>query len=292
MEVVRFSLVVATLDRTTPLVRLLDSLAAQTFRSFEVILVDQNRDDRLDGLLASRSDGFGLSRLRRSAAGGASHARNEGMAVARGEYVIFPDDDCWYPPSYLEQLDAILRRTGADLVTGRPADEDGRTINGRFEDMAGPIRRGTALTTQIEWNMAVSRHLLEQLGGYDEAISLGGPTAWQAAEGYDLLFRALALGARCHYDPSLVAHHDELPVRAPDAAMVAKGRVYARGLGYVLRKHGFGAGSIAYWIGRSLYNLLLAALAGRRDRVRYFLWQVVGRWEGWSGRLFGAGRTR
>lgn len=292
MHAVRFSLVVATRDRTAALERLLVSLAAQTYRSFEVIVVDQNLDERLNALLVSACGVFPLHRLRRSATGGASRARNEGLAVARGDYVIFPDDDCWFPPTYLEQVDAVLRESGADLLTGRPADESGRTINGRFEAGAGPIRRRTVFTTQIEWNMAVSRTLLQRLGGYDEAISLGGPTLWQAAEGFDLLLRALELGARCHYDPSLVGHHEELPVLTPDAAMVRKGRVYARGLGHVLRKHRFGEMAIAYWIGRSLLNLLLAMLAGKTGRVRYFVWQAIGRWEGWSGQIFRESRWR
>ena len=48
----RFSLIVATLGRTAELRRLLESLAVQTHQDFEVIVVDQNTDDRVSQILA------------------------------------------------------------------------------------------------------------------------------------------------------------------------------------------------------------------------------------------------
>ncbi|MET0194248.1 MAG: glycosyltransferase family A protein, partial [Hyphomicrobiaceae bacterium] len=212
-------------------------------------------------------------------------ARNRGLPLAQGDVLIFPDDDCWYPPEYLSRLDCILRETGAGLVTGRAADLAGRTINGRFQARRGFITRATVFTSQIEWNMAVSASLMRELRGYDEAISLGGPTPWQGGEGYDVILRALDRQARCFYDPALVAHHDELPVATPDARMVHKGLVYARGLGYVLRKHGYGPWAITGWVARSLINLAWALLLLRPDQARYFSTQARGRIEGWTGRV-------
>lgn len=287
MATPRFSLIVATVGRTEPLPRLLDSLAAQSFRDFEVVVVDQNRAIDLSPLLAPGNRPFRLRHLRATCLRGVSAARNAGWRAASGEVLVFPDDDCWYPADYLAKADAILRETGAELLTGRPTDESGRTINGRFEPRGGPITRATAFTTQIEWNMAVDARLMQALGGYDEGISLGGPTPWQGGEGYDLVLRALAHGAACRYAPGLVAHHDELPVARPDAAMVAKGRAYGRGLGRVLRKHGFGPLSLGWWAGRSLANLGLALARGRRDGAAYFAAQLTGRIEGWAGRTFG-----
>lgn len=283
----RFSLIVATLGRQAQLARLLDSLARQSRRDFEVIVVDQNRALDLAPLLAVGRWPFPILHLRATTVRGVSAARNVGWQHARGRIVAFPDDDCWYPPDWLTQVDALMRRTGANLVTGRPAAEDGRTINGRFAPDARPIDRKAAFICQIEWNMALHTALIRQLGGYDEAISLGGDTPWQGGEGFDLLLRAIAAGAVCHYDPALVAHHDEHPVARPGAAMIAKGRHYGRGLGFVLRKHRFGWRSIAWWSMRSLANLACAALMLRADRARYFGAQLLGRVEGWIGRPLG-----
>ena len=225
---------------------------------------------------------------------GVSWARNLGWRQSAAHWLFFPDDDCWYPADYLEK--ALLLAAEADVVCGRAADLSGRTINGRFAARAGPIGPRQVFVSQIEWNMLIRHEVLLAAGGYDEAISLGGATPWQGGEGYDLLLRAIALDFRCHYDPALIAHHDELPVAAPDAAMVRKGRDYGRGLGRILAVHGFGATGAGYWLGRSLANLALSALCGRPDRARYFLHQAVGRTEGWLGRTLsfpahGAGPT-
>ena len=282
----RFSLIVATVNRDAVLKRLLQSLALQTFRDFEVIVVDQNEKIVLAPMLAQQNWPFRILHVRTIRDGGASAARNLGWRQARGNALVFPDDDAWYPQDYLDRLNATLERTGAQIVTGRAADPDGRTINGRFDMHSGPISRANVFTTQIEWNMAVDALLIRMLGGYDANISLGGPSAWQGGEGYDLVLRALQLGATCYFDRDLIGHHQELPAHTPDAAMVRKGRIYARGLGFVLKKHSFGVASLAWWVSRSLVNLALAALVLRLDRMRYYGAQAIGRVEGWTGILW------
>jgi glycosyltransferase involved in cell wall biosynthesis len=282
-EALPFSLIVATVNRVEPMRRLLDSLSSQSWCDFEVIVVDQNKDQCLDSLLSEWWP-FPIRHIRLPAKAGASAARNQGWRKASGHILLFPDDDCWYPIGYLERMHGAFRSTNADLLTGRAANLAGETINGRFERRSGSIRRGNTFTTQIEWNMGIKTSLMHQLGGYDEAISLGGQTPWQGGEGYDLVLRALATGATCFYDHDLIGHHEELPVAKPDAAMISKGRAYARGLGFVLRKHDFGVLALGWWIMRSVANLAWFSLLGRTDRVRYYMAQALGRWEGWTRR--------
>ena len=93
------SLIVATLNRVAELERLLASLDGQTVEHFEVIIVDQNPDDRLAGTLA-RHPKLNLVHLR--CRPGASRARNVGLRAARGNIIGFPDDDCWYPENVLK----------------------------------------------------------------------------------------------------------------------------------------------------------------------------------------------
>ena len=287
-----FSLIVATLGRVGPLERLLASLAAQQLRSFDVIVVDQNHDLDLRPVLARWSGLIAIRHVCAPHVCGVSAARNLGWRTAAGTRLIFPDDDCWYPRDYLRRVNWMMDATGAAMLTGRAADCFGRTINGRFGPAFAEITRANAFTSQIEWNMALNADLMCRLGGYDEAISLGGMTPWQGGEGYDLVLRAIALGARCVYHPDVVGHHDELPVADPDAAMIAKGRAYGRGLGFVLRKHGYGVASIGWWSARSAFNLARAAIMLRPGRVRYFASQLLGRIEGWLGVTLGSAGIR
>lgn len=281
----QFSLIVPTLGRSEQIVRLLDSLERQTSRDFEVIIVDQNEADLLAHLDTAKRN-FPVRRLRTPGERGASRARNRGWRIARGEYLVFPDDDCWYPEDFIERARRAMVERGLDALTGRPVDEQGRTINGRFQAQAGWITPKNVWTTQIEWLAVFRRDLVERIGGYDETIGIGAASPWQSAEAQDLMLRALGTGARCWYDPDLHGHHDELP-RDGSRAARCKARRYARGAGYVLRKHRLGWAASAYWIGRPAAGSLLAAASGRPGLARLHADTALGRLEGVLATCFG-----
>ena len=92
----RFSLIVATLGRSREIGELLESLLAQGRDDLEVIIVDQNADDRVAPILAPYASRLRLTHLR-SSIRNANHARNLGLRAAQGEIVTFPDDDCLWP---------------------------------------------------------------------------------------------------------------------------------------------------------------------------------------------------
>lgn len=275
------SLVVGTRGRTWQLERLLDSLARQSHTGFEIVVVDQNPDARLAPVITAGRWPFAIRHLHSSGNVGLSLARNLGWRASRGDVLVFPDDDSWYPGDFLTRGIALLNGTNADLLTGRSADESGRSINGRFASLAGPITRSSVWHMQQEWVTFVRRPLMERLGGYDEDVGTGGPTPWQASEGPDLILRALALEAVCRYDPSLVGHHEELSMVPTDDAGLAKTLGYARGKGYVLRKHHSSPLTLVWWLARPLYSLVRALLLGNLHKVRYHWLHITGRWQGW-----------
>jgi glycosyltransferase involved in cell wall biosynthesis len=276
-----FSLVVSTLGRGDTLRCLLDSLEHQTLQDFEVIVVDQNDDERLGEVLTARQWRFPVEHVRTPGQRGVCRGRNAGLRRARGRLVAFPDDDCWYPPWLLAKVAARFASTPVDIVTGRAADESGRSINGRFETVAQPLSRANVWTTCIEWMSFFRCDVIKAAGGYDESIGPGSGAPWLSTEGQDLLLRALSAGFTGHYDPDIYGFHPELDIRTPDAAMLAKAHGYALGMGYVLGRHGYGLGSIAYWLARPLAGSLLYSLRGQPARARYY-WNVArGRWEGW-----------
>ncbi len=279
-----FSLVVSTLGRSGELEHMLESLERQSERRFEVIIVDQNADNRIQESIGSNGYSFPVQHVQTPKDRGLSRGRNQGWRRARGEIVLFPDDDCWYPDKLLSQALVIFETSQADIVTGRAADETGRSINGRFEDQAQHIGRNNLWTTQIEWMVFFRRGVLEQIDGYDETIGVGADTPWQACEGQDIMARALDAGFSAYFDPSLIGHHAELDTQRPDRAMRKKGRMYARGMGYVLRKHGYGPIAALYWTVRPLANLARSLLVLDWPRAAYFGNVALGRTEGFLRR--------
>jgi glycosyltransferase involved in cell wall biosynthesis len=278
---VKFSLVVCTIGRSAELNDFLKSLLIQDFKDFEVIIVDQNIDDRVTHIVADAAWDFPITHLRMPQMRGATRARNAGAKIARGEIISFPDDDCWYPSWMLSKALRIMADKSADLVTGRAADMSGRSINAPFETSPQPISVRNLWSTHIEWVAFFRRSVFEELGGYDEDLGPGAATPWLACEAQDLSMRALKCGLRCYFDPELYAHHKEAMVTNPDATQTRKQRGYARGMGYVLRKHGFGIFHLFRWIYHPMGGAIYHLLRGRPNRSRYSATVVIGRVEGW-----------
>lgn len=269
------SAVVARVGPTEPLRLLLSNLAQQTHPVSEVIVVDQTTAPLPDDVRGGDWP-FGLRYIHCPGRHDRGRARNTGWRQANGNWLLFAEEQCRYPKGYLARALALARNHGADILTGRSADPAG-AILGRFGSAPRWISHRTVLTSQAKWNMLVCRNVMKQLGGYDEAVSPGG-------EGYDLLFRAVALDLACRFEPSLLAHRVERQIGAHyrDEAL-RRGRDHARGLGQALAAHGFGLPSAAYWIARSIANLGVSMAALRSERARYYLHQAAGRLEGFAG---------
>jgi glycosyltransferase involved in cell wall biosynthesis len=108
--------VVMPLYNKAPYVRrALDSIAAQTFGDFEVILVDDGSTDG-GGEIAGQYPDARIRVLRQENSGPGA-ARNRGIAEARGEFIAFLDADDEWRPEYLAHAVACFERFGAGVAT-------------------------------------------------------------------------------------------------------------------------------------------------------------------------------
>lgn len=93
----------------------MDSILAQTYTDYEVIIVDDGSTDGSGEVCEREAQRSDKIRVVHKPNGGLSSARNCGIDHAKGDYIIFPDPDDWVEPDYLEHLLAIKEREGADL---------------------------------------------------------------------------------------------------------------------------------------------------------------------------------
>ena len=94
----------------------LDSILAQTFEDFELILVDDGTRDACPEIMREYAQRDARIREIHKPNGGLSSARNAGLEVARGEYIAFVDSDDRARPAMLADTVAAAERTGAQLV--------------------------------------------------------------------------------------------------------------------------------------------------------------------------------
>lgn len=94
-----------------------DGVLAQDYMDFELILVDDGSPDRCGTICDAYAARDGRIKVIHKENGGLSDARNAGMALASGEYVVFLDsDDYWSDPGALGRIMTRVAKTGADIL--------------------------------------------------------------------------------------------------------------------------------------------------------------------------------
>jgi glycosyltransferase involved in cell wall biosynthesis len=275
----KFSLVISTRGRTHELRQLFRSLGDQTVQDFEVILSDQNEDDRL--LPVIQESGLKERLIHFKSSGGLSRGRNQGIIQASGDILGFPDDDCAYTPHLLEQVaDFFQAHPQYGYLSGRSFADDGEDSVSRHAKQASQIRKMTIHAQCIEFALFFR---CSQLGGlyFDEQMGVGALSPWHSDEGPDLLLRLEEIGVSGYYDPRFAAWHAR-PVVCYDAKAIDRTYRYACGNGYFYKKHHYPVWFFTYQMGRTMCGLLLALVTLKFGKARFYLARMRGRWRGWN----------
>lgn len=233
------TLVLATLGRTDEIGRLLESLANQAWPPRELVMVDQNLDNRvLPYVEQARQAGLTVKHLRQ-AEPNLSAARNRGIAEAVGEVIAFPDDDCWYAPDLVEQVQqAFVQHPDWDALVAvwvEQAQALGRQAGDRATLSVAAWRQfrgGEASSISL----FVKASALRRFGGFDERFGVG---QWfGAGEETDLLLRMLCGGAIVGRWTRARVHHRYAPqAQALEHARWRNVLHRARGTGAIYAKH-------------------------------------------------------
>jgi glycosyltransferase involved in cell wall biosynthesis len=169
------SVVMPAHDEETFIAEAIESVFAQTYRHFELIVVDDGSSDQT-GPIAAGFDGVRV--VRRPSRGWPAAARNTGLAVARGEYWTILDADDVMPPERLRcqveslesspQLEMVLGLTEAFVTPGEPRPTHWNPIwdNGPYH--------GHPCTCLAR------RTVLDRVAWFDESLQLGADIQWMA----------------------------------------------------------------------------------------------------------------
>jgi glycosyltransferase involved in cell wall biosynthesis len=203
VEAPTVSVILPTWNRLPLLRRAVDSVLAQTFRDFELIVADDGSTDGTRDYLEAIED----PRVRPiwlEHHGDPTSARSAGLRHVRGEWVAFLDsDDLWLPDKLALQLQRLAAHpscrwsyTGYSLV-----DADGRPLAERSALLGRPIS-GHILEPLLRFEVAVSvvtmlvqRSLIDEIEGFDETFPVRSD--------YDFALRLAARGEVCALSENL-----------------------------------------------------------------------------------------
>ncbi len=176
----RFSVIVPVYNRVDEVRELMESLAAQTSRQFEVIIVEDGSTDPCGDVVKAfpQVDAHYFYKENE----GRSIARNYGMERARGEWLVFFDSDCVIPPQYFETLARELDANPALDCYGGPDSahpsfsSTQKAINYAMTSLltTGGIRGGKVSLEKFvprTFNTGFRREVFERVGGFREMFS-------------------------------------------------------------------------------------------------------------------------
>jgi glycosyltransferase involved in cell wall biosynthesis len=185
-----FSVIMPAFRRAALIGRSIETVRAQTFPRWELVVVDDGSDDGTGEVVAALAATDARIRLLRQENRGPAAARNRGVAEARAPWIAYLDsDDIWFPGTLAAFDAAIGHSPGAPLLYGwrhRLSDERVEEVPPEAQERpagAADLLRGMCLHLVA---LCHTRAAIERVGGFDEALP--------ACEDLDLLLRLSLAG--------------------------------------------------------------------------------------------------
>lgn len=177
----RFSVIVPLYNKAPYIRKALESICAQTYKDFELVIVnDGSTDDSLNVVNDFVREVYGVQcTVHTQSNSGVAIARNNGVAKSNGEFVCFLDADDWWEPTYLEEMDRIIReypeaglygcdyyyvKNGKKKIIPKNAEGYINYCKVYTECKAMPIHPNGAI---------IPRKVYDEVGGFDQSIKLG-----------------------------------------------------------------------------------------------------------------------
>ena len=270
---------VPTLNRGYELRLLMQSLKAQTFRDFEVLVIDQNENDLAVSAIADFKADLNIIHIRQKEKG-ASLARNNGIENASGRIITFPDDDCEYPNDLLENVLKIFEAdhslTG---ITCASTSRDGRGSIARMSHESGLIDKLNILPRMVEFTMFMRAESLQHIR-FDEDYGPGSKKNWSCDEGPDLMLRMMERGAKFFFHADLIIYHPN-PAKVYDQRTFTRSFNYGTARGRFLRKHNYPFWYVMYVWGLYVAGIGIGIAQFNKGKIEYYYHGLKGRIQGY-----------
>ncbi len=173
----KYSIIIPVFNRKDELKELLESLYNQSYRDFEIIIVD-------DGSIEQSKKIYDLYKLKFQIQyyfienSGPAKARNFGVTKSLGDWVIFFDSDCTVPKNYFFEVEKFLNENKIDFYGGPDMADDKFTLLQKSISFSmtsfittGGIRGGDRSVDKFlprSYNMGVKKKYFEEVGGFSD----------------------------------------------------------------------------------------------------------------------------
>ena len=197
------SIVIPVFNGASRIESCLNSLLSQNFNEgYEIIIVDDGSSDNLKAVISSYPD---VSYVFQTNAG-PGVARNHGASLAKGEFLLFTDDDCVPVSNWISLMVGALRSQksicgvkGAYLT--KQISLVSRFVQLEYEDKYDVMRKYQYIDFIDTYSAGFKKSIFLEFGGYDSKYTTA------CAEDVDLSFRMHAKGYRMLFVPKAIVYH-------------------------------------------------------------------------------------
>jgi glycosyltransferase involved in cell wall biosynthesis len=246
------SVAICTFNRASILEDTLESflqVARPEGVSVELLIVDNNSSDDTPRIAKAFADRHsGLVRVIREPATGLSHARNAGIAAARGDIIAFADDDVYFDREWvIALLSAFSQDAAAQCVGGQsvPLFEGGQPdwISSALLPVYGSTNSGDEMKIMqfpehpFGLNMAFRRAVFDVVGTFNTRLGRSGSSLLSNEES-ELFHRVSRAGLKVIYTPRAVVRHRIPRARAEKRYLLR--RNYWQGVSDVILRESHG----------------------------------------------------
>lgn len=277
------SLILATLGRDIELVSFFNSLKSQSYRDFELIIIDQNKDKKIDSIVGKFINCFSVNHIKVDFTG-LGKARDYGIQFANGKIIAFPDDDCVYEVDVLEKVVSEFARKEKLAVLAVGLYDFSKTKFSMGVNSYKHRKFSRFNMMGIEGTHFFNLNKIKREDFYlDHNFGIGSKCF--AGEGFELLYRLMRAGNRVFYTPEIRIYHANKEVE--DYALEGdKIFNYSFAIGAFIRKFANeGDVLMIYYILRKMFvapvlKMMLAVFLLNPKRLSYSYKNLIGIWQG------------
>lgn len=174
----KYSVIIPLYNKAPYVKKAIESVCAQTYRNFECIVVDDGSTDGSLDIVRSLDTGDCTLEIISQSNSGVAVARNNGVKASHGEYVAFLDADDWWEPTWLEEMDKLIREypEAGLYATNYVYYKPGKThvalkLERGFMNYPDAYLHGEMPVTSI--STCMPRRVFDEMGGFPIGIKLG-----------------------------------------------------------------------------------------------------------------------
>jgi len=263
------SVIIPTYNRDKFIGEAIQSVLDQTFRDFEILVIDDGSTDETAGVIKSFLD----DRVRYiyQANQGRSHARNHGLKKAAGLYIAFLDSDDLYLPGKVELQVAYLDsnpEVGMVYTSAYCVDEDGSMLRDSYlASISGHIYKDIAFYVPVTITLPTvmaRREVFDRVGGFDEKME-----RFEDTDMWRRIAKEFPIGAITDFTCKLRTHAGnalagQAPRKIEAAVTYYIEKVFSEDGSIDLEIRRKGASGLCFFYARALLSIPSAVALGRK----------------------------